>query len=265
MRVLLPLLALAACDPQGASLVRRGAPADDTGPPEDTGEAPPDDGDLDPDDDGSQPLGVDVSHWNGDIDWAQVAADGLRFSFAKVSESIDYIDDQFPVEDSGAAAAGLLHGGYHFAIPDDAEGYAQADFFVDNGGGWTDDGATLPGVLDIEYNPYGGTCYGLSRGEMAAWIRDFTEEYRALTGRAAIVYTTADWWQTCVDSDAFGDRDPLWVAHYGVDRPNLPDGWEDWTFWQTTSTGRVAGIDGDTDLNLYRGTLTALRAYARGR
>jgi len=59
------------------------------------------------------------------------------------------------------------------AIPDNSTGAAQADYFVANGGGWTGDGRTLPGMLDIEYNPYGAECYGLTQSQMVSWISSF--------------------------------------------------------------------------------------------
>ena len=70
-----------------------------------------------------------------------------------------------------------------------------------NGGGWTDDSKTLPGLLDIEFNPYpayGNTCYNMTAAQLTAWIRDFVDTYRALTGRAPMVYTATSWWSQCV-------------------------------------------------------------------
>ena len=70
----------------------------------------------------------------------------------------------------GTYQAGLIRGAYHFALPNDSSGAAQASYFVANGGGWIADGRTLPGASDIEYNPYGAECYGLSQGAMVSWI-----------------------------------------------------------------------------------------------
>src|SRR3954454_24295055 len=88
----------------------------------------------------------------------------------------------------------MIRGSYHFAIPDNSWGNTQADFFVDHGGGWSGDGVTLPGALDIEYNPYGSTCYGLSQGDMVSWIQSFSDEYHARTGVYPVIYSTTDWW-----------------------------------------------------------------------
>ena len=112
----------------------------------------------------------------------------------------------------------------------------QAGVFARSGGGWSADGRTLPGVLDIEYNPYGATCYGKSKTKMVAWIKDFTTEYKRLTKRDAVIYTTTDWWQTCTgNSKAFSTTNPLWLARYGTSVGTLPGGWGYATFWQYTN------------------------------
>ena len=84
----------------------------------------------------------------------------------------------------------MIRGAYHFALPDSSSGAAQADYFAKNGGGWSNDGITLPGALDIEYNPYGATCYGLSASAMVDWIEDFVTSYESATGRWPLIYTT---------------------------------------------------------------------------
>lgn len=91
----------------------------------------------------------------------------------------------------------MIRGSYHFARPDTTTGAVQADYFIQNGGGWSKDGKTLPGALDIEYNPYGDECYDLSQSQMVAWIHSFVNEYHAKTTRYPVIYTTTDWWTTC--------------------------------------------------------------------
>lgn len=109
-----------------------------------------------------------------------------------------------PATYDGATDAGFIRGGYHFAHPDSSSGATQAEYFLAHGGGWTSDGQTLPGMLDIEYNPSGSTCYGLSASDMVAWVKEFGETYNGKTGHYPMIYTTADWWDTCTgDSTAF--------------------------------------------------------------
>jgi GH25 family lysozyme M1 (1,4-beta-N-acetylmuramidase) len=222
------------------------------------------DTDADTDSTTSGPVyGIDVSHWNGSIRWSSVAGAGYGFAIAKASEGTYYTDDEFWTEYDGAADAGMIHGAYHFAVPDDSSGSDQAAYFVDNGGDWTADGQTLPGTLDIEYNPYGDTCYDMSQSEMAAWVRSFDEEYRSLTGRHAMIYTNANWWNTCVGQSGF-EVMPMWVAHWGTDSPTLPTGWSEYTFWQFSATGVVSGIDADTDLDVWPYGWPALVRFADG-
>lgn len=96
----------------------------------------------------------------------------------------------FSTQYDGATAAGLIRGAYHFAQPAESSGAAQAKYFASNGGGWSDDGITLPGALDIEYNPSGDTCFGLSASAMVDWIEDFVTTYESETGRWPVIYTT---------------------------------------------------------------------------
>ncbi len=114
----------------------------------------------------SGPLGLDVSGWQGSVNWSTVAADGAKFAYVKATESTNYQNPDFSQQYEGSYHAGIIRGSYHFATPDTASGAAQADYFVAHGGGWSKDGKTLPGMLDIEYNPYGAECYGLSHPAM---------------------------------------------------------------------------------------------------
>jgi GH25 family lysozyme M1 (1,4-beta-N-acetylmuramidase) len=199
-------------------------------------------------------LGVDVAdyqHANGAaIDWPQVAAAGYKFAFVKATEGDYYANPYYGSDLAQAKAAGLYSAGYHFAIPNVSDGASQADYAVANGG-YSPDGHTLPLALDIEYNPYGAECYGLSPAQMVAWLSAFTGEVQRLTGQSPFIYTTADWWSTCTgDSTAFGSNQ-LWVAAYRSGSPEMPAGWGTWTFWQYTSRGSVPGIVGHVDVSYF--------------
>jgi GH25 family lysozyme M1 (1,4-beta-N-acetylmuramidase) len=273
--LLLPLLPLLACAGSTDSQTRHAKPPKPTADTDTDADADTDtdtdadtdtDTDTDPwaaDDNTVNPVeGIDVSHWNGDIDWSRVAADGIVFAISKCTESDYYTDDTFPDSQAGARGEGIIFGGYHFASPDDSSGAEQATFFVENGGGWQPDGLTLPGVLDIEYNPYGDTCYNLSRSEMEDWVADFSDTYTALTGRPPAIYTNADWWNTCVGDSAMPGVNPLWVAYWGSGTPTLPTGWTTYDLWQYSSEGSVDGVSGDLDVNRFPGTMHDLRMFA---
>ncbi|MEV4093907.1 GH25 family lysozyme [Streptosporangium saharense] len=207
--------------------------------------------------------GIDVSNWTGQVDWPSVVGGGGTFAFVYASEGTTFRNPLFAAQAGGAAGAGLFRGAYHFAQPHESGGTEQADFFVDNGGGWSADGRTLPGVLDIEDNPYANrngldNCYGLDQERTVAWLKDFTARYRERTGRDAIIYTTTDWWRNCTgDSSAFG-RNPLWLARWGAEPGPLPSGWLRQTFWQSADSGSLPGGQ-----NVFNGSLTELRMLAQ--
>ncbi|THU78877.1 glycoside hydrolase [Dendrothele bispora CBS 962.96] len=131
----------------------------------------------------SGPKGIDVSHFQGSVNWNTIVNNGVKFVFIKATEGTTFTDPNFSNNYVGATNAGLTRGAYHFAHPDASSGATQANFFLAHGGGWTADGITLPGALDIEYNPSGAECYGLSASAMVSWIKDFSNTYHSKTGR----------------------------------------------------------------------------------
>ena len=203
--------------------------------------------------------GLDVSAWDGAVDWPSAAADGAAFAYVKATEGVGYVSDTFAAQYGGAAAQGLLHGAYHFALPDRSDGGTQADYFVDHGGGWTADGSTLPGVLDIEYNPYGPTCYGLGQSAMVNWIGQFRGEYLARTGRYPVIYAGLNWWTECTGDYAGFTADPLWTAHYAATVGTLPAGWSGYTIWQYADSGTFPG-----DQDVFAGNPADLRSFSAG-
>lgn len=101
-------------------------------------------------------------------------------------------------------------------------------------------------MLDVEVTD------GRAPADIARGVRTWLETVEQATGRRPILYVRAGFWDASVGA-AMPDY-PLWVAHYGVSQPSLPAGWNAWTFWQHSQTGRVAGVGGDVDLNRFAGT-----------
>ncbi|MCB5908703.1 lysozyme [Streptomyces pinistramenti] len=204
--------------------------------------------------------GVDVSGHQGNVAWATLWSSGVKFAYVKATESTSYVNPYFAQQYNGSYSAGMIRGAYHFATPDTSSGAAQANYFVDHGGGWSKDGKTLPGALDMEYNPYGATCYGLSASGLVNWMKDWFSTYKARTGRDAVIYTSTDWWKQCTGNYAgFGSINPLWVPRYGSSVGELPAGWGFHTIWQYTSTGPTVG-----DHNKFNGAYDRLQALANG-
>ncbi|PIL23614.1 hypothetical protein GSI_14927 [Ganoderma sinense ZZ0214-1] len=206
------------------------------------------------------PQGIDVSHYQGAVNFAAAAANGISFAYIKVTEGTTYIDPEFSNNYVAATNTGIIRGGYHFAHPDASSGATQAQYFLAHGGGWSSDGITLPGALDIEYNPSGAECYGLSASAMVSWIQDFSNTYHSHTGVYPVIYTTTDWWTTCTgNSAAFGSTNPLWIARYASSIGTLPAGWAYTTFWQYADSGSNPG-----DQDEFNGSLQGLKNLALG-
>ncbi|MCO1618785.1 lysozyme [Micromonospora tulbaghiae] len=202
--------------------------------------------------------GMDVSSYQGNVNWSGAWANGARFAYVKATEGTYYTNPYFAQQYNGSYNVGMIRGSYHFARPDTTSGATQANYFVDHGGGWSKDGRTLPGALDIEYNPYGATCYGLSQASMRSWIASFVNQYYARTGRWATIYTTTDWWSTCTgNTSQFAANNPLWIARYSSSVGTLPAGWSTYSFWQWSSSGVFPG-----DQNVWNGSLDRLRVLA---
>lgn len=205
-------------------------------------------------------LGMDVSSHQGNVDWPRAWADGARFAYVKATEGTTYRSPNFGQHYNGSHGAGMIRGAYHFALPDASPAVAQADFFIDNGGGWTPDGRTLPPALDIEYNPYGETCYNMDPQQMSDWIAAFSDRVAERTGRFPTIYTTTDWWTRCTGNNPhFAGQNPLWVARYAADRGPLPAGWGYETIWQYNNKGVFPG-----DQNRFNGSFEQLQQFARG-
>uniref|UniRef100_UPI003558620C lysozyme n=1 Tax=Streptomyces corallincola TaxID=2851888 RepID=UPI003558620C len=208
----------------------------------------------------TQTEGVDVSSYQGTVAWPTLWNSGVRWAYTKASEGTYYKNPSFTSQYDGALKAGMVRGAYHFATPDTTGGAAQADYFLAHGGGWTKDGKTLPGALDIEWNPYGDDCYGKSTTAMVTWIKDFLNRYKARTGRHAVIYTATSWWTQCTGNYAgFAANNPLWIARYASTVGTLPAGWKVQTMWQYTSSGATVG-----DHNRFNGALDRVKALATG-
>jgi GH25 family lysozyme M1 (1,4-beta-N-acetylmuramidase) len=208
----------------------------------------------------AQTEGVDVSSHQGNVNWSGLWSSGVKWAYVKATEGTYYKNPYFAQQYNGSYNIGMIRGAYHFATPDTATGTAQADYFVNNGGGWSRDGKTLPGALDIEWNPYGAACFGKTQSGMVTWIRDFLNRYKARTGRDAVMYTATSWWTQCTGNySGFGAANPLWIARYNTTPGTLPAGWAYQTMWQYTSSGPIVG-----DHNKFNGALDRVVALANG-
>lgn len=207
----------------------------------------------------SYPAGIDVSHYQGSINWSSVKSAGIQFAYIKATESTTYKDPTFNANYLNAYNAKVIRGAYHFARPDLSSGAAQATYFATHGGAWSADNLTLPGMLDLE-----GGCYGKSASAMQSWILDFYNTYKSRTSRDIVIYTSASWWNSCTGGwSGMYSRSPLNVAHWtSAASPTIPSGFPFWTFWQYSDSGSVSGISGAVDRDRFSAGTDRLLALA---
>jgi lysozyme len=203
-------------------------------------------------------LGIDVSHWDGTMDWAQAVRAGARYAWIKATESLSYTDTQFKrnwLESDGK----LPRGAYHFWRAS-ADPLKQARYFADVVG---DDRGDLPPMLDVEdvHAPK-------MSGTVASDLAGCAAEIGRLFGRAPIVYTARWYWDTWIGVPVCLAKYDLAVAHYTVaQQPALPKGWASWMVWQKSADGNGRGKEfgaqsDDMDIDFFNGNDAAFMAWA---
>jgi len=195
--------------------------------------------------------GLDVSRWQGVIDWPAVAEAGYKFVFIKATEGTAYIDPRLAANWKGAREAGLKVGAYHFFWPSLAA-QKQAQHFLTALGDMKLD---LPLALDVG-KP--------GKGDIGGAVKTCLYLIEEWDARKPLLYTAKFIWDENVAQDFGWERWPLWVANYGVRAPALPEGWDTWLFWQYTNMGLVPGIQGRVDLDWFAGSLDQLEELDEG-
>ena len=182
--------------------------------------------------------GIDVSRWQRDnVDWEQMRARGISFAFIRASHGLK-ADEYYPINCIRAREAGILRGAYHYLYPDWGP-RDQARVFAHVMGD-----VELGGALDVEQN------YITERH-----VRAFLDEFYLISGKRPIIYTSESKWYLLVGrSKTWAEQYPLWVAHWDVENPTLPEPWDHWEFHQYSDS---AGL---LDLNRYNGSEQMLRA-----
>ena len=196
--------------------------------------------------------GIDVSHFQGEVDWAKVKQAGITFTFVKATGGDDYTDPHFDENWAGSGKAGLFRGAYHFFYAND-DALGQAKHFINTVKSFP---RNLPPVVDVEVSEH------VDKEKLVADVLVWLDYVRQTTGCTPIIYTDpgfGDHYFTNKELKAY----PLWIADYATRVEDIPSAWwgEHWTFWQYTQTGEIAGVNADVDRNRFNGTPSELKKH----
>lgn len=207
--------------------------------------------------DGYEIHGIDISHYQGKIDWSDLRNNGMiekcpvRFVMIKATEGASRIDSRFRDNFYQAREYGFIRGAYHF-YSTKSTGRAQAEHFIRN---VKLEEGDLPPVLDVEHKPKNQTPEEFKESVLT-WLNIAEKHY----GVKPIIYTYYKFKMAYL-SDSIFDRYPYWIAHYYVDSVEYKGKWK---FWQHTDCGRLPGIKGYVDFNIYNGSYYDLRRLTIG-
>lgn len=192
--------------------------------------------------------GIDVSRHNGMMNLDAAARDGVDFVFIKASEGVLLRDENFQINYEKAGHAGLKRGAYHY-FRFDKDGIEQARNFL---GAIGNKKLELGVALDIEDH---GNATGVPREEINRRLSDMVE-YLILKGYRVMFYTNRDGYEKYLMNEYPGH--PLWICHFSETPFDA-----DWTFWQYDHHGKIKGISGDVDLNVFIGSRDDWNQYLR--
>jgi len=198
--------------------------------------------------DGAHVHGIDVSKFQGTINWTAARRSGVQFAFIKATEGGDRIDDRFHENWNAAKNAGVARGAYHFYYfcRPAADQIAWFKSHVPK------DPDALPPVLDMEWNGHSPTCTKKPpRSDVLSEMRVFLAEAERHYGKKPIIYSSVDFHREILVGE-FKDH-PFWLRSVAGHPDTKYDGRRDWVFWQYTGTGTVPGVEGDVDRNVFRG------------
>lgn len=200
--------------------------------------------------------GIDISHYQGDIDWdklsgAMIEKCPVRFVVIKATEGSGHIDKNFNDNFQKAKEYGFIRGAYHF-WSNKSSARSQAYHFLkrvhlENG--------DLPPVLDVEHKPKDMSVEDFQLN-ILTWLHIVEDKYHV----KPIIYTYYKFKEAYL-SDARFDDYPYWIAHYYVDKVEYKGKWK---FWQHTDAGRLPGIKGHVDFDIYNGSYYDLRKLTIG-
>lgn len=200
--------------------------------------------------------GVDISHYQGEIDWdklrdAMIEGYPLRFIMIKATEGSTKLDDKFVDNFYQARENGYIRGAYHF-WSNKSSARSQAYHFLDKVHLQEGD---LPPVLDVEHKPADKSVEEFQQ-DILTWLHIVEDKYHV----KPILYTYYKFKEQYLSTPVFEDY-PYWIAHYYVDKIEYKGNWK---FWQHTDVGKLPGIKGYVDFNIYNGSYYDLKKLTIG-
>ncbi|RUT90078.1 muramidase [Mesorhizobium sp. M7A.T.Ca.US.000.02.2.1] len=202
--------------------------------------------------------GVDVSRWQGNVNWDKLRAQGANFAYIKATDGGDHLDPMFMKNWRNADAAGLKRGAYHFFYWCRTAG-EQADWFIRNVP--RVEGA-LPPVIDVEWNGESSCKRRPSREKVLEKMQVFMDKLERHYGQRPIIYTAPDFYRDNLRGE-FLDY-PFWLRAVAQHPSKVYPG-RKWLFWQYSGSGLSHGVTGRIDLNVFHGDERQWRAWAGGR
>ena len=204
--------------------------------------------------------GVDVSKYQGQIDWLAAAEGGTQFAWIKATEGADHMDENFSRNWQDAKEAGVPRGAYHFAFwcrtPAEQMRWFEQNVPVDED--------ALPPVLDVELTPTSKSCTRtLYREEVLREMKEMLVEMERHYGKRPVIYSTVDFYEGILHSNALSEY-PIWVRSTKYD-PVVKYGSRKWHFWQYQSDGHVPGIGPKVDRNAFHGDSRQWEAFLAGK
>jgi GH25 family lysozyme M1 (1,4-beta-N-acetylmuramidase) len=200
--------------------------------------------------------GIDVSKWQGEVDWIALKNSGVKFAIIKATEGTRTVDIKLNQNYQGAKDNSIPLGFYHFAhVSNDP--VKEAEHYLKSVEGLE---VELWHVLDMEHGSLDGVSY--TKSQVSDWSRKWLNKVQEVTGKKPMIYTGASFARTYFESDL--SNYPLWVAHYGTDTPMSNPVWDRWTIFQYSETGRLDGISGNVDLNEFDGNINEFLLQLKG-
>jgi GH25 family lysozyme M1 (1,4-beta-N-acetylmuramidase) len=201
----------------------------------------------------ARPLGIDVSSFQGNVDWGSAYGGGVRFAYVKATQGTGYTNPYFSSQINGATDASVVAGAYDFADFNTVSASSEAAHFLSVAGSYVQEGYLRP-ALDME----GST--SMTKTQISNWVNSWASYVYSHTSVLAVVYASQSFASSYFNSSVPAEPSQYWEANYNgqnlyTGNPGSSTPYSTWTMWQVSSTGSVPGVTGNVDLDTYNGSI----------